>query len=139
MKIKSALLLMLFCLISLIPLVSANPSPSFPGINSQLVFPYTAIAILSVALTDFAIYLIRRKNINKHNYLQILTLSLIISLLVSSLILTSSEHITSASWILTLNALTVFAYSTMAVTLVTIAESLLYLIRVKKVFKEHNS
>ena len=57
--------LVLFCLILAMPLVSANPISPAHEANSQLAFVYPAITILGVVLADLAIYLIRRKSINK--------------------------------------------------------------------------
>jgi hypothetical protein len=123
--------LVLFCLILAMPLVSANPISPAHEANSQLAFVYPAITILGVVLADLAIYLIRRKSINKHSFLHILTLSLIISLLVFyGRILTSGEHrISDISWNLVINSFTIFGYITMAVTLAAIADSVVYLIR----------
>ena len=132
MKKLLALILMLFSF-SAMPLVSANPISAEHEANSQLAFVYPAITILAVALASLAIYVIRRKSINKHYFLHILTLSFLISFLVfDAVILTSGAHrISDISWILVLDSFFVFGCTTMAVTLATIADSAIYLVRRK--------
>jgi len=122
---------MLFLFITAMPLASANPISIEQVVNSQLNFIYIAIIFLAVALTDLAIYLIRKKSINKHNFLHVLTLFLLISLLLFySRILTSGFHrINGLSSNLVTNSFIMFGYITMVVTLGAIADSAIYLIR----------
>ena len=135
-----ALMLMLLCLITALPLASANPISDHAAeeaANSRLTFVYPAIIILSVALADSTIYLIRKKIINKHSLLYFTTLTLLISYLgFYSQILTSIHHsINDVSWNLVVNSVTIFGYITMAITFVSIADSVTYIVRKKSLLQ----
>lgn len=70
MKKIPALLLVLFCLIVPIPLVSANPVGPYQPHPSPYTAGYIAMTFSIIALLDLMIYIIRKKklisNISRH-------------------------------------------------------------------------
>jgi len=110
--------LMLFCLASAIPLVSANPVPGFRQ-TSAYAASYVALVILVMAIADSAIFLVRRKKVTKQSLLYLLASSCWVTYLMTA-IYGGTYSVTIAIG----NRITAFGYITMAVTYLTMAVTL---------------
>ncbi len=102
-----AALLMLFCLVSSIPLVRANPV----GANEGISHLYPVLVILIVALASSVIFLIRNKQHIKHGIIYLITLSCWISYTGVTIYGYSHFLITAIG-----SRITPFGYITMGVT-----------------------
>lgn len=125
-----AVMLMLFCLISALPLVSANPIGGFRD-TSAYASSYVALIILVIVVVDFAIFLVRRKKFTKQSFLYLSAISCWISYLAILIygstyffMIALGPRITTYGYIYLS-----ITYITMATTLVAIAYSGIYLIR----------
>jgi hypothetical protein len=120
MKKVLASLLMLFCSISVLPLLSANPIPDFKDPPSYAA-SFVALTLLVMVIASFAVFLIRRKGLIKQSLLYLLALSCWVAYFAVAIAI--GRRITQFGYIT--YAIT---YITMATTLVAIAYSG-YLIR----------
>lgn len=124
-----AVMLMLFCLISALPLVSANP------VNikhtSAYAASYVALIILVIVIADFAIFSVRRKKLTKQSLLYLSAFSCWVSYL--TIVIYGSTYpfmIALGPRITTFGYISIaISYITMAITLVAIGYSGIYLIR----------
>jgi hypothetical protein len=139
MKKVLAIMLMLFCFILELPLVSANPIGGFRSTPAYAA-SYVALIILVIVIADFAIFLVRRKKFTKQSLLYLITISCWISYLAIliygstySILIALGQRITTFGYI----SITV-TYITMAITLVSIGYSGYYLIRRSKLTSKHS-
>ncbi|HLN45803.1 MAG TPA: hypothetical protein VK209_08865 [Candidatus Sulfotelmatobacter sp.] len=117
-----ALMLMLFCLASTIPLVYANPIPDFKH-TSAYAAVYVAFFILVIAIIDSAIFLVRRKKVTKQSFLYLLALSFW-EIYVVTIIYGGTYSIAIAIG----NRITVFGYVTMIITYSTMIVTLIAIV-----------
>jgi len=127
-----AVMLMLFCSISALPLVSANPVPSFKD-TSAYAASYVALIILVIVIADFAIFSVRRRRLTKQSLLYLSVFSCWVSYLVTviygstyPIMIAIGPRITTFGYISI-----AITYITMAITLVAIGYSGIYLIRIR--------
>ena len=126
-----AVMLMLFCSILALPLVSAN-FDSVPFKNtSAYSASYVAITILVIVIADFVIFIVRRRRLTKQSLLYLLAFSCWVSYLAITIygglfvvIIALGPRITAFGYITI-----AITYITMATTLVAIGYSGIYLIR----------
>lgn len=126
-----AVMLMLFCSILALPLVSANfDSVPFKH-TSAYSASYVALIILVIVIADFAIFSVRRKRLTKQNLLYLSAFSCWVSYLAItiyggffSIMIAQGPRITTFGYISI-----AISYITMATTLVAIGYSGIYLIR----------
>jgi hypothetical protein len=130
MKKVLAIMLMLFCLLLTLPLVSANP---VGGYRSTPAYPasYVALIILVVVIADFAIYSVRRKKLTKRSLLHLSAISCWISYLAIliygstfSIMISLGQRITTFGYISI-----IITYITMGTTIAAIGYSGYYFIR----------
>jgi len=124
-----AVLLMLFCLMLALPLVSANPVPDFKH-TSAFAASYVALVILLIAIASSAIFLVRRKKLIKQSLLYLLALSCWVAFLIVT-IYGSTHYLAEFGYVT--YAIT---YMTMAATIVAITYSGYLIIRRAKSVKK---
>jgi hypothetical protein len=126
-----AVMLMLFCLISALPLVSANPIEPYFKHTSAYAASYVALIILVIVIADFAIFSVRRKKLTKQSLLYLSVFSCWVSYL--AIVIYGSTYpimIALGPRITTFGYISIaISYITMATTLVAIGYSGIYLIR----------
>jgi hypothetical protein len=137
-----ALMLMLFVLASAVPLVGANPMPDFRHTPAYAA-SYIELVILFVAIVSFTIFLVRRKKVTMHSLLYLLTLSCTIAYMIVTIYGATYYIIVATGTKTTGMRITEFgyiyfaiSYTTMAITIVTFAFSVYWIIRRAKLVKK---
>lgn len=135
-----AVMLMLFCSILALPLVSANPVPGFKH-TSAYAASYVALIILVIVIADFAIFSVRRRRITKQSLLYLSAFSCWVSYLATTIyggtyyvMIAIGPRITPFGYISI-----AITYITMATTLVAIGYSGIYLMRRRSKFTSKQS
>src|SRR5665647_1832255 len=119
-----AVMLMLFCSILALPLVSANPIEPYFTHTSAYAASYVALIILVIVIADFAIFSVRRRKLTKQSLLYLSVFSCWVSYLAITIYGGTGWRITAVGYISI-----AISYITMATTLVAIGYSGIYLIR----------